>query len=149
MQFENHYIVSLLWTLSAAAAAIATAAAREKNVEPDPELKSVWNNENAIISQQSICKLASSTSSAQLRSFFLSLSLSCLLVWLVVLQQTYISCYLRCNFMFSRLLRILMFMFFLPCSFFLFSFFSSHLSFVAQLSLFELSTEKRVTNLRQ
>lgn len=37
-------------------------------------------------------------------------------VHVVVLQQTYISCYLRCNFMFSRLLRILMFMFFLPFS---------------------------------
>lgn len=36
-----------------------------------------------------------------------------------VLQQTYISCYLRCNFMFSRLLRILMFMFSSFLAFFL------------------------------
>lgn len=57
---------------------------------------------NAIISPQSIC--------------FSRIRFFCAPRSLVVLQQTYISCYLRCNFMFSRLLRILMFMFFFSFS---------------------------------
>lgn len=93
---ENHYIVSLLWTLFSSNGSSSTT-----ETESAVCIALDWKCHNIATV-----------------NLFLSRILFALLVHslAVVLQQTYISCYLRCNFMFSRLLRILMFMFFFSFS---------------------------------